>query len=152
MTDQPASNARRFTRIRKRTPKPVLVVLTTLVVLCGVALSLTALLIFGFGGWIGPGSSAYSSVSSPESNWRFVEDQVDHRLEMFEAAPDFMIREGRLYLRRQTVRHGLVATSVSHGDWTIQKLREFRRRNLELEVFWPDPAALNGGVAWIPWR
>lgn len=64
---------------------------------------------------------------------------------------DFLIRDGKLYLKIQGTRSALVLTTfLSRYDWTISKFKKLRVEHPEIERYLPDSTKENGGIVWIP--
>jgi len=62
---------------------------------------------------------------------------------------DFLIRDGKLYLRIQTIHHRFIDDTVSIPEWTPQKLSELLHDHPELASYLPDSARPDGGIAWL---
>lgn len=61
----------------------------------------------------------------------------------------YVLREGRLFLCRQSTRPLLLATQVKSRRWDVAAITALRRDHPELEPLWPDPGAADGGVRWL---
>jgi hypothetical protein len=62
---------------------------------------------------------------------------------------DFLIRDGRLYLRIQTIHHHFIDDTVSRIAWTPQKLAELLHDHPEIASYLPDSGKPDGGIAWL---
>lgn len=93
---------------------------------------------------VGPRTIIYESVAE--------QGPMDHDVVVVEDNPrgDYLVRDNKLYLRTQETRGALVlVTFVSQTRWTAQKIQELRRAHPELEPYWPEPQAPDGGVQWV---
>lgn len=65
---------------------------------------------------------------------------------------EYIIKDDSLYLKImefQSTRSLILAMYATPKDWDINRIRDFREKHPELEVYWPKPKELNAGVAWI---
>ena len=69
----------------------------------------------------------------------------------FASAPDFLIRDRKVYLlSRQTFTFPLfLAVSKRDRNWTVGQLLALSSTHSELKEMWPDPTANNLGIDWI---
>jgi hypothetical protein len=69
----------------------------------------------------------------------------------FASTPDFLIREGKLYLlTRQTSSFPFfLAVSKRDTRWTVVQLQTLSSAHNELKGMWPDPVANNLGIDWV---
>jgi hypothetical protein len=89
---------------------------------------------------VGP-SVLYCDVAAPVDRWPKTSGEQEWVCDDFFNLwpPDYVVRDGRLYLRVQTVRHSpLLVSFVSFGHWDAQKIEKLRRAHPELERYWPD--------------
>lgn len=63
--------------------------------------------------------------------------------------PDYVVRDGKLYLRVRVVHFTPILTGLSDTNWDEARIRAFRARHPELEEYWPDPKRPDGGVRWL---
>ena len=63
--------------------------------------------------------------------------------------PEYLIRDGSLYLRIQSQRNLIVLMGVSVDDWDADRIHAFRRAHPDLEKYWPDLDRPDGGVKWL---
>lgn len=64
--------------------------------------------------------------------------------------PDYVVHDGKLYLRVQTTRpSNWLVTYVGFDRWDVAKVKQFREDHPELETYWPDRTREDGGVTWL---
>ena len=61
---------------------------------------------------------------------------------------DYVVRDGKLYLRIQTQR-SLGILIASQDEWDAARISAFRLAHPELEGYWPDASRSDGGVMWL---
>lgn len=94
--------------------------------------------------------TTYAAVNDPAVIWGSVADKLYTRNQFALCVPDHLVRDGKLYLKVQVERPGLIlATAVSFGNWDAAKVSRFRSEHPELESYWPDPERAGGGVTWL---
>ena len=69
----------------------------------------------------------------------------------FVSTPDFIIRDGKLYLLTRQASSFPIFLAVSKRDrhWTVVQLQTLSSAHKELKGMWPNPAANNLGIDWV---
>jgi hypothetical protein len=62
---------------------------------------------------------------------------------------DFLLHDGRLYLKVQTIYHHFIDDGVSFTHWTPERLSALLREHPELAPYFPDSGKPDGGIAWL---
>jgi hypothetical protein len=63
--------------------------------------------------------------------------------------PDYIIRDGNLYLRIQSQMNLVILMGVSDDEWDDDRVGTFRQAHPDLEAYWPDRSRPDGGVKWL---
>jgi hypothetical protein len=106
-------------------------------------------LILFFVPFISP-SSLYCPVSDPVDHWMGSNLCITNKELGLKSIPEFIIYNNKLYLKVQTTRYALILiTYTSFKDWDENKIIELRKKNPELERYWPDVQKSNAGIQWI---
>ncbi len=113
-----------------------------------ILIMLSGLLVLVLLCFLGP-SVTYCAVTEPVDSWHRAKDCWTSS-DFFTIWPsDYVVRDGRLYLRVQTIWHSpFVVSFGGSGEWDVRGIEEFRRAHPELEGYWPDPGQAGGGVRW----
>ena len=92
-----------------------------------------------------PGTALYAAAKSPT---RFSDELWGSRLPDHPTG-DFLIHNGKLYLKVQTIYHHFIDDSVSMIEWTPERLSALLRDHPDLAPYVPDSTRPDGGIAWL---
>jgi hypothetical protein len=91
--------------------------------------------------------AVYQSAFAPKM-WA-LDSLIKQPVKMADTPPPYIVHSGKVYLLLQVTWPGQVmATEVRFEEWTSKKLNEVFNSEA-LRKLLPDPAAENGGIAWI---
>lgn len=94
-----------------------------------------------------PGTVTYRSVSFQPTANRAEEGRLTRHED---SSSEYLVQDGTLYLRIQTVRHSIILVScVSFDQWDTEKIAKFRDAHPELEDYWLARDLPDGGVRWL---
>jgi hypothetical protein len=62
---------------------------------------------------------------------------------------DFLIENGKLYLKVQMIHHGFIDDTVSRLEWTPEKLSVLLQGHPDLTSYLPDSQKSDGGIVWL---
>jgi hypothetical protein len=62
---------------------------------------------------------------------------------------DFLVQDGKLYLRVQTIYHHFLDDTVSKTEWTPDRLSTLLRKHPDLAAYLPDAQRSDGGIEWL---
>jgi hypothetical protein len=94
-----------------------------------------------------PGYCMYCPVDAQVSSWPSASSVCITIRDTH--APNYLLKQGRLYLRVEKVRHLVLLSQVSFDDWNRETITGFRESHPELEQYWPSPTDKLGGVLWF---
>jgi hypothetical protein len=95
-----------------------------------------------------PPNVTYCSVSDPANSWHRAKDICTTYKHWPLWPPDHLVREGRLYLRVQTLWCTELFDALHQTPWDANKIESFRRSHQDLERYWPSAEEPGGGVSW----
>jgi len=91
--------------------------------------------------------AVYQSALAPKM-WA-LDSLIKQPFKIADTPPPYVVHSGNVYLLLQVTWPGQVtATEVRFEEWTPKKLKEVFNSET-LRKLLPDPAAENGGIAWI---
>lgn len=89
--------------------------------------------------------SVYSSVKWSDTNEKVL------KFKWYEAPPVFFVSDNKLFLKIQTTQTKFfLYVYADILEWNVERIQALMRDRPELKNFFPNAAAQNGGVAWIP--
>jgi hypothetical protein len=91
----------------------------------------------------------YCAVTDQATSWPEAKDTRALSDRSPFGAPDYVVRDERLYLKVQSAWYVPVADMVGFTYWDANSVEKFRSRHPELESYWPSPEQPGGGVRWI---
>jgi hypothetical protein len=92
-----------------------------------------------------PGTVLYVAARSPS---RFDDELWSSRLPEHPTG-DFLLHDGKLYLKVQTIYHHFIDNTVSRTEWTPVRLSALLREHPDLAAYFPDSGKPDGGIAWL---
>jgi hypothetical protein len=97
-----------------------------------------------------PGPVTYRSVADPAMPGALPDEWTNSNQPLFGDSSEYIVRDGRLYLRVQALRFAAVlVTGVQSTRWDEEKIVAFRSTHPELEKYWSDKEKPDGGVRWL---
>lgn len=70
-------------------------------------------------------------------------------IETSDIPSDYILHEGHLFLRMQSIRSTSIVVQGESPKWSIEKIEKLVSENPELIPYLPDKDASNKGIVWI---
>jgi len=98
----------------------------------------------------GPWTNLYCPVSAKAKTWGDVpRNQYIWTKSWLSVDDDYVVHEGRLFLRVQSTRPSIVTIWLDEPRWDTSAITDLIKTHRDLRARLPNPDAANGGIEWI---